>query len=267
MGWFSRMWKQDPTARIERAEELLAAGRAYEALVAARGSEERAARGEAEAEAEVRRRARAVESRAREALVASALAEADRSEADEQYDDAADWVSAALEHAVRIEALAQQPSTDDARSSELRRRKASLRRRGRDAARQPSLMRGFEEDERPGPDPLEVESRFGARVGELHEEVADLYLHRPLPFQKAFLDLEDGRLAEALAGLDGLIAEAPDDPVLRFERGRARLLSGDAEGAREDLERAREELGDEPLDVEGELSIPRLLAELSRGPG
>lgn len=254
MGLFDKLFRKDPAAEVRRAEELLAAGRAYDALHAARRAEEAAAGPDGDA---VRLRAREVEGTAREVLVASALEEADRAEADEDYDDAAEWVASALE---RLTAGGATPPL----AAELRRRHQGLRARAREAARQPLLLRREEEDEGgepAGPDPLDLETRFGTLVGTLDEEVADRhYLHRPIPFQQAYVDLNEGRLEEARAALDALAAAEPDDAVVRLERGRARLLAGDPAGAREDFEAAWPALGDAPLDASGELSVPALWA-------
>ena len=103
--------------------------------------------------------------------------------------------------------------------------------------------------------------RFGALVGTLRDEVADLYLSRPLTFQKAHVDLNEGRLDEARAAYDQLVVADPDDAILRLERGRCRLMAGDPVGAREDLEAAWPALGDEPLDQQEKLSVPLLWAE------
>lgn len=254
MGLFDRFFRKDPGAELSRAEELLAAGRAYDALHAARRAEELAAGPEGDG---VRLRAREVEGLAREVLVASALEEADRAEADEDYDDAAEWVASALEHLTADGATAPL-------AKELRRRLQGLRARAREVARQPLLLRrqeGDEEAEPAGPDPLDLEIHFGTLVGTLDEEVADRhYLHRPIPFQQAYVELNEGRLEEALAALDALAAAEPDDPVVRLERGRARLLTGDPAGARQDFEAAWPALGDGPLDASGELSVPALWA-------
>lgn len=260
MGIFGRFFRNDPRADLERAAELLATGRAFDALAAARRAE---AAAEGEGAAQRRLEAREIELRAREILIGSALAEADRAEAEEEYDDAADWVEGAFEHAEHLDELtaAGRPEGGGARAADLRRRLQALRRRGREAARQPSMMRHLEDEERAGPDPLDVETHFGTLVGTLEEDVADLYLHRPLPFQQAYIDLNEGRFEPALATFDALVAEAPDDAVVRFERGRARLMTGDPAGARDDFEAAWEELGPEALDASGELSVPLLWAD------
>lgn len=262
MKLLDRLFPRDPRTELARAGELLGAGRAYQALQAVRRAEGAPSFA---SDPEFRERSRVIAGRAREALLASALTEAGRTEAEEEYDEAADWVESALEH---LEALARLGAGDPERTAALRRRRKALRDRSRRAARQPLLLRHFEEDAGPqGPDPLDLETRFGLLVGALHEEVADLYLHRPLPFQRAYVDLEEGRAADALAVLDALAAEDPEDPVVRLERGRCRLLTGDPAGAREDFDAAREALGDEPLDEAGELSIPALQEEADRALG
>lgn len=255
MTLFHKLFGKDPRAELARGEKLLSSGRAYEAIQAVRRAE--GTHGFAD-DPGLRERGREVELRAREALVASALSEADRMAAEEEYDEACDWVDSALEH---LEALARIGAADPDRAAELRRRRKALQGRSREAGRQSSLLRRFEDDGEPeGPDPLDVETRFGLLVGSLQEEVADLYLHRPLPFQKAYVDLNEARFADALAVLDALAAADPEDPVVRLERGRCRLETGDPAGALEDFEAAWPAFGDEPLDDAGELSLPALRA-------
>ncbi|MFP3941443.1 MAG: tetratricopeptide repeat protein [Thermoanaerobaculia bacterium] len=271
MGFLNRLFRKDPAADVARAEEHLGSGRAYEALLAAGRAAEAAPRDGAP---DHRPHARELAGRARELLAASALTEADRSEADGDYDDAAEWVASALEHLkANGEAGGSAGSTAaggggrDPRVADLKRRLRALRSRAREAARQPTLLRRQEEgggapEEPAGPDPLDLETHYGTLVGTLDEEVAERhYLHRPLPFQQAYVDLNEGRLEEALATFDALAAAEPDDPAVRLERGRCRLLSGDPAGAREDFEAAWPGLGDRPLDASGELSVPALWAE------
>lgn len=256
---FDRLFRKDPRAELARGEALVVSGRAYEAIQAVRRAETAPAFA---ADPAQREQAREIERRAREALLASALAEADRMEASEDFDEAGEWVESALE---QLEGLARVGRPDRDRAGALRRRRKALRDRSRQAARQPLLLRRFEEDgDTGGPDPLHLETHFGLLVGRLHEEVADLYLHRPLPFQQAYVDLAAGRLEDALALFDALAAADPKDPVVRLERGRCRLAAGDPAGALEDFEAASTFFGDEPLDEAGELSVPALLAEAAR---
>lgn len=256
MSFFLRLFRKDPRDELGRGEKLLSSGRAYDAIQAVRRIETDP---RFSADPWLRERARELERRSREVLVSSSLAEAARMEADEEFDEAGDWVDSALQH---LEALARLGAADPERAGGLRRRRKALRDRSRQAAQQPSLLRRFGDDEEPtGPDPLYLETRFGHLVGALHEDVADLYLHRPLPFQQAYVDRHEGRAAEALALFDALVAEDPDDPVVRLERGRCRLAAEDPEGALEDFDAAWTTFGDEPLDEAGELSIPALRAE------
>lgn len=278
MGFLNRLFRKDPAADLARAEEHLGSGRAYEALLAAGRAVEVAPRDGAP---DHRPRAREIAGRARELLAASALTEADRSEADGDYDDAAEWVASAVEH-LRANGELEGPGGatgeagpggpggrgHDPRVADLKRRLRALRSRAREAAQQPTLLRrqegegGGAPEEPAGPDPLDLETHYGTLVGTLDEEVAERhYLHRPLPFQQAFVDLNEGRLEEALATFDALAAAEPDDPAVRLERGRCRLLSRDPAGAREDFEAAWPALGDRPLDASGELSVPALWAE------
>ena len=60
----------------------------------------------------------------------------------------------------------------------------------------------------------------------------------------------------------------PEDPVVRLERGRARLLSGDAAAARSDFAEAWETFGETLLDTIASLSsVPALWAEASLAAG
>lgn len=109
--------------------------------------------------------------------------------------------------------------------------------------------------------------QYETLVTMLSDEVAALYAARPREFQQAVVDLNEGRTAEALAALESLGAEAPEDAALRLELGRARLLSGDAAAARDDFAAAWEVLGDEPLDAGGSQYIAALWAEAALAAG
>jgi len=244
MGIFGRLF-QDPQRDLERAEKLLAGGEPFKALELA----ERAA-----ASAAHRPGARELASRAREAIVASDLDRADRAEASEYWEDAAEWLRSALDHL-----------EDGGRRAELEARLASAEERAREAAAgEPLDLRAFAggalEVEAGELSPEEV---YEALVGTLKDEVADLYDGRPEVFRRALVDFHDGRVESALAALDELLASEPDDPAALLERGRCRLASGDAGGARADFEAAWDRWGDEPLDHAGQTSVPGLWAEAS----
>lgn len=246
MGLFDRLFKKDPVQELERAEALLGDGRAYQALQRVRGIDP---------SEELAERARELEARARVALAETALEEADFVESEGDYEDAVGWVRSALEHL----------GDDHEKAPALRKRLKRLRAKAREAEQERAagglMGRGADEEERSGPDPLEVEVHFGTLVGTLRDDVADRYLPRGIDFQHAYVNLNEGRLDEARNALDELADKDPDDAVVRLERGRCRLLAGDAAGAREDFEAAWPELGDEPLDQAGALSVPLLWAE------
>lgn len=250
MSLFNRLFKKDPVRELDRAEAMLDDGRPYPALRVVRktapGVGADAALGERTAE---------LERRCHAALAEAALAEAEFMEAEGDFDDAAEWVGSALEHL----------EGDDERVRELQRLRRTLRKRAKEAAgaRTAGGLLGRETDQQApsGPDPLATEVHFGNLVATLRDEVADRYLHRPLAFQQAYVDFNEGRLDDALVGYDALIDGAPEDPILRFERGRCRLMAGDAPGAREDFETVWAELGDRPFDHQEGLSVPLLWAE------
>jgi len=256
MGLLDRLFKKDPVKLLDRVEGLLAAGHGYQALQQVR---------EVAAAPEVAERAKELERRCRVTLADKALEEAEFTESEGELGDAAEWVKTAINQ------LEEAGETGE-RVAELRERLKRLRARAREAERQRE-MGGFlgswgeEDDEDDRPDPLTVEVLFGTLVGTLRDDVADRYLHRPLEFQQAYVDLNEGRLEEAEAAFDALVAEEPDDPVVRLERGRTRLLAGDPAGAREDFEAAWPQLGDEYLDQLRDLSVPTLWAEACLGQG
>ena len=267
MGLLGRLFAKDPAKLLDRAEALLGRGNAYGARQLVR--EAREAADGAQADEGLAGRAAALELRCRGALAESALEEARFAEEEGDFADAAEWVASALEH------------VGEERRGELRKRRRGLLARAEEAERErrrPVMLDASpagagtgggadEEDEgETGPDTLETEVRFGTLVGTLRDEVADRYLHRPTPFQSAYVDLNEGRVEEALEGFDALAEASPDDPVVRLERGRCRLLLGDPTGAREDFEAAWPELGSDPLDSSG-ASVASLWAEACLEPG
>ena len=95
----------------------------------------------------------------------------------------------------------------------------------------------------------------------LVEEVGDLYDQRPAAFRTAYIDLNEGRVTEALAAFEALAATVPADPVLQLELGRCRLMLGDPAAALADFEAVWETFGDDSIDLSGEVSLPGLWAE------
>lgn len=250
MGFF----RKDPAQLLDRAEKLIGreeAVRAFELLAPHLES----------ADPGVRARAAELAERAHRVVLDAALERAADAEAAGEPAEAADWLASALEHC-----------HDPARRAELESRRASLLARGRE--RRESGPRGGAW----APPPMELDPESEAEPDELLEgepslaeydlfldtltaEAAERYADRPRLFQEACLAILEGRPALARAALDELLAEEPEEPIYRLERGRCRLLLGDAAGAREDLETVWSALGDAPLDRAGACSVPALWAD------
>ena len=250
MGLFSKNWVKE----LDRAEDLLRRDRPVHALEIA----ERAA---SRAEPGLRERAAAMVMAARQAVVASVLAKAAAAEAGGNLEDAADWLLAAVE---------QEPSA--VRRDELEaRRQALLDRAERADGPWPESAQTMAviADEAPAAD---LEFRYETLIAMLGDETRALYENRPADFQQAFVDLNEGRTAAALEAFERLAEPVsenaePEDPVVRLERGRARLLSGDPAGARSDFAEAWEAFGDTLLDTHTSLLVPALWAEASLAAG
>lgn len=236
----------DPVATLARAEDRLARGNPPRAIELARPLLSDPTHREAAA---------ALIARARAAMLASCLERAAEAEEAGLYGDAADWLTSALDHAA------------DAERGEIEARRDALAGRP-DRTAGPGGPGGRAEPGGPDPEewdeddePPELHDEYETLVQTLRPEIAARYRDRPEPFRRALVDLNSGEAAAAAVVLEGLAEESPDDPVYRLERGRCRLFAGDAAGARDDLEAAREGLGDEPLDLAGGLSPLRLWAE------
>lgn len=249
MGIFHRLLGRDPLADLERAERRLADGDPVGALELAR-------RFTRHRDPVHRDRASSLTLRARDALVASTLKRASAAEAAGHLEDAADWLQAALQH-VR----------DGTQKAELEVRLEALSARAEAAAAapQPIFVRPDREEE--APYTLDLEEHYAMLVEMLDEGVAQRYAGRSPEFQRAWMELNEGRAAGALEVLEEMAARQPGDPVLLFERGRGRLLEGRFRGAREDFEAVWGTFGDRPFDLAGTLTVPGLWAEAALGDG
>lgn len=243
MGLLTKLFGKDWTARLDRAEALLEGGEPVRAM-------EIAGRASKNGDEGIRSRAEELVERIRPSLLETLLGKADTSESAGDPEDAADWVLAAIQHAPDEETL-----------SELEARREDLLARAEENRNPFATAQGPEPGPDVGGDGTEGEIHYETLVATLDPEVAELYADRSERFRRAFIDLNQGRLDEAVAAFDELLTEDPGDPVLRLERGRARLALGDAEEAREDLEAAWEGLDDGPLDAVGSVSVPSLWAE------
>lgn len=254
MGLFSKNWAKE----LDRAEDLLQRDLPVPALEIAQRAASRAAPG-------VRERAGAMVVAARQAVLASLLAKAATAEAGGDLEDAADWLLAAVE---------QEPSP--VRRDELEtRRRALLDRADRADAPWPQSAQTstVTADEATA----DIEFQYETLIAMLDDESRALYEDRPVDFKQAYVDLNEGRTAAALEAFERLAEPAradavPEDavhkdPVVRLERGRARLLCGDPAAARRDFAEAWEALGETVLDTHASLSVPALWAEASLAAG
>ena len=245
MGLFSKNWAKE----LDRAEDLLRRDLPAPALEIA----ERAA---SRAEPGVRERAEAMVLGARKAVMASVLAKAAAAEADGTLEDAADWLLAAVE---------QEPSAE--RREELEARRQALLDRVESAdglwpeSAQTSTVIADEAA------PADLEFQYETLIAMLGDEARALYENRPVDFKQAFVDLNEGRTAAALEAFARLAEAAPEDPVVRLEQGRARLLSGDPAAARSDFAEAWEAFDETLLETDRSLSVPALWAEASLAAG
>jgi hypothetical protein len=251
------LFRKDTSKELDRAQDWLTGGDPVRALEVAR-------RFTADKDAAQRSRARELAEQARQACLARALEQAGAAEAAGNVEDAVDWLHAALQH-----------ERDDARRGELERRLQALRRRDDDEWDFPEAVAAehrqsegeedgggveIDDDGEPAFD-LDADALYELLVDTLEDAVAERYAGRSTEFRRAYVDLNEGRTAEALEVIDRLASAAPSDPVLRFERGRLRLMHDDPTGARQDLEAAWDELGDAPVDRAGSLTVPALWAE------
>ncbi|HMB54744.1 MAG TPA: hypothetical protein VKU40_15610 [Thermoanaerobaculia bacterium] len=231
-----------------------------------------------------RQRAKELVERARLALVERGVERSAAAEAEGDYTEAADWLRAAVHHC-----------QDEAKGAELSTRLAAMERlageppaerqaadEGDDGEKKStgfglggggSIMGGAPriafDDASPGApgEEIDLDTHYDLLLETLVDGVANEYRDRPEPFRRAYVDLNEGRGAEALAAFDALAEEDLGDAVVRFERGRARLMEGDAAGAREDFEAAWEVYGDGEVDASGSLSVPALWAEAALAAG
>jgi tetratricopeptide (TPR) repeat protein len=249
------LFRKDPAELLARAEKLIGrqeAVRTFELLAPLRE----------DPDPEVRARAAALEDRAHAAVLDAALERAADAESDGELAEAADWLSSALEHCQR-----------SGERAELEGRRASLLTRAAEKRQvspgmrvwiPPSLDPEPEDGAEPDEEPIAGRPSGGgyALLPELlTEEAAARYAGRPRRFREACRAIQEGRPEEAREALEELLAEAPEEPVYRLERGRCRLMLGDAAGARDDLEAVWPSFGDAPLDRAGQFSVPALWAD------
>ncbi len=248
MGFLASLFGSDPRKDLEKARGFLEGGRPDRAIELARkavGSDQ----------AEVSEAAKMLIQDARGQLIDNALKMAAGSEESEYWEDAVEWLDRALEQI-----------DDPQRASEVEARKEALVERI-EAAEEEAWQAQEPQEAEPDEPEIDLEDSFVALVDMMDDEIGRQYLAQDDEFRGAYLALYDGRPAEALPVFDHLVESRPTDPVLRFERGRARLFSEDFAGARQDLEAAWQEWGDIFLDRAGTLSVASVWSEALLGLG
>ncbi|MEM6793857.1 MAG: tetratricopeptide repeat protein [Acidobacteriota bacterium] len=235
MGLLGRLFGGDPQKDLDKARELLTRDPAKALALARRHQDGERSGAAAELVQE-----------ARDRLIEKALDTAREVEESEFYEDAVEWLERALE---QIEDPAQRQEIE-ARRGALLAKIAEAEEEGWDEPVQ-------DEDAVPFDESAQLDAVFDM----MHDDIAPLYREQGEVFRSAVSTLLEGRPADALESLDALAEESPEDPALRLERGRCRLLVGDAAGARDDFAAAWESLGDTPLFAGRAESAPGLWAD------
>ncbi|MEM6457143.1 MAG: hypothetical protein AAF772_18790, partial [Acidobacteriota bacterium] len=254
MGLFD-LFRSDPAADLTKAERMLDDGDAVRALERARK-----VRNKATDDDDLRARADALVDRAQTQLRTRALETADERESNELFEEAADWLDIAMSHA-RDDA---EREAFDARRTALLARAEEARERAARLAEASDRGVGEDDDDLPV---IDLDAHYDTLVDMLTPEVGARYADRPAAFRTAWLQLNEGEAEPAEPVFEALAAETPDDPVLRLERGRCRMLLGRPADAIDDLAHAWEALGDAPLDRAGTLTAPLLWAEAQLAAG
>ena len=236
MSFFKRLFSTEPSTLLDKAERALAGGTPVQTLAFLDRLPDALPD-------ELRSRADALDDQAHGAIALAASERALGFEEAGMREQAADNLSLALEHC---------------RDGELRAELEERLERAQPVEHDEALE--TEEDEESG-EVEEVDASYLTLVSMLNEGVAERYDDRPDSFQQAYVDLNEGRAAEALATFESLVREAPDDPVGPLERGRCLLFLERIEEAQRDFDTAWAVFGDDPLDNPGTLSLPLLWAE------
>ncbi len=242
MSLFKRLFGADPASQLAKGERALTSQQPAAALDHFQRAEEAAA-----GDADILARAREGAQQATAGLVDLNLQEA-------EYCLDAEDPDTAMSHLETALGLA---ASDDQRKRVEHRMelmKDTLR-----AANQPQSLFS-DEGAIPESDDL-PEIQWERLLATLVEDWAEDYAERGIEFRDAVLALNNMQPDVAKTLLTELIEEDPEDPVLRFERGRAYLaLEAFAEAA-DDLAFAREEIGFEPLDNAGLVQVGLLEAD------
>lgn len=246
MGFLSSLFGGGPAKNLDRADRLLGEGEA-------RRAHELATRALADGGLDDPGRAEALVERAREAVVGEAFERAAKAEASEYWEDAAEWLEGAFDY-LEVD-----------RRQEVEQRHAELLEKARQAALEPEIELGQYQGgarELLHDDPeLAPETLYETLVDMLEDGVALQYRAQSGAFEKAFLAFHGGDVSTARELFELLVDDDPGNVVARLERGRCRLHDEDAAAAAEDFDAVWPELGNDPIDRAGVLSVPGLWAE------
>ena len=238
MSFLSRLFGADPAKLVQKGEHALESGQPAEALDRFRRALE-ASPGDPDLAA----RATRGEAAASEKLVAMNLGEADLSQEANELDAAAHHLETALN-------LCQNPE-------QRKRVEARLAMLDEALAAKDEPQRLFTSEGAVGEDML-PEDQWEHLVATLIDEVAEDYEERPRAFRDAVLALNEGEAGKAQKVFEDMLEEDDDDPLVRFELGRALLVTEQYNEAAKQFALAREDIGFDPLDRVGLLN-PALL--------
>lgn len=256
MGFLNKLFAVDPRKEIAKAERWLddTPERAFQHL---QGVLEKVPEEHKEVIGQALERTRST-------LIERALEHAKASEEEEYFEDAAEWLESAIAH-----------TTDEAQRQELQTRHREMQRRELILREEEASGDAFTVQKTVEATvithDLDSDDLFDAAVDVFREEVANRYRAQGEDFREFFLQLQDGELDGIEEGFSQILAEATEGSdthaVVTLERGKLRLLLGDFENARADLEACRLAWGDDLLDLSESMSVPGLWAETALGMG
>jgi len=238
MSFLSRLFGTDPVKLVDKGEQALRSDQPANALDhfqrALDGSP-----GDPDLAARAEQGARAASAK----LVTMNLEEADLSQEADELDAAAHHLETAL-------SLCQDPE-------QRKRVEARLDMLEEALAAEAEPQRLFTSEGAVGEDML-PEDQWEHLVATLIDEVAEDYEERPRAFRDAVLALNEGEAKKARSVFESMLEEDDDDPLVRFELGRALLLVEEYTEAAKQFALARADIGFDPLDRVG-LLHPALL--------
>ena len=248
MSFFKKLFGGDPMKLLDKADRALGNEHPAEALDLYRRAHE-AADGAGELAAKADKGIRA----ASDELVGMNRREASLSQ------EAGDF-EGALHHLETAMQLCGNPDLRQALEAEI----TSVEEQADQADAQPQRL--FTTEGAIGEEML-PEEQWDHLLATLDDDVAEDYAERDQDFRDAVLAINDGRSEEAVEVLREQAADDPDDPLVKFELGRALLATEQYADAATELGAAREEVGFLALDRVGLLQIGLIEAEALIGAG